>query len=240
MQSKKAKLLEIITLKVFLVSILFVTSLFLFALIAEEAVLENEKAFDDKVFRFFSSITTPGFIKTMEYFTFFGSSQFLIPAYIVLIGYFLFRNKLRYAIDIGIIGASSTALMFALKQIFHRQRPDLPIIKGITTYSFPSGHTLSVFIFCSILIFIIRNGRWKSLYKWITCILLELIAITIGASRIALKVHYPTDVIASFCLGIVWVILSLWILKKLNRKYLIKSNLSSADSETDLKLSEQH
>jgi undecaprenyl-diphosphatase len=227
MEKKKKILLELISLKVVLVSLLFIVSLFIFALIAREAVLENEKAFDDKVFAFFASISTPAFIKTMEVFTFFGSSQFLLPAYLVLIGYFFWEKKIRYGLDIAIIGISSTALMFALKQIFHRQRPDLPIIKALATYSFPSGHTLSTFIFCSIFIFILKNGRWKPAYKWIVSTLLIIIAITIGASRIALKAHYPTDVIASFCLGVVWVILSLSLLRAINRKYMINKSLTS-------------
>lgn len=225
--NKNKKIVQLISLKVLLVSLLFIASLFIFALIAQETVLENEKIFDDKVFALISSFSTPGFIQTMKVFTFFGSTQFLFPAYIALTGYFFFRKKIRYGTDIAIIGASSTALMFCLKQIFHRQRPDLPILKGITTYSFPSGHALSSFIFCSILIFIIRNGTWKNIYKWIATILLLFFSITIGISRIILKVHYPTDVIASFCLGIVWVIVSLWLLRKINRKYLVKSNLST-------------
>ena len=233
-QIRNKKIFEIISLKVIIVSILFVLSLFFFALIAHEAVLENQKAFDDKVFAFFSSISTPDFINTMKVFTFFGSSLFLLPAYFVLVGYFVFRKKFRYAIDISIIGLISTALMFTLKQIFHRQRPDLPIIKGITTYSFPSGHALSSFIFCSILIFIIQYGKWKSVYKWIATFLLLIFSITIGISRIALRAHYPTDVIASFCLGIVWVILSLWLLSKINRQYMVKSNLSSSENKQNI------
>ncbi len=229
--TKNRKVVEIISLKVLLVGILFILSLFFFALIAHEAVLENEKVFDDKVFAFFSSISTQSFISTMKFFTFFGSSLFLLPAYFVLVGYLLFRKKFRYAIDISIIGIISTALIFTLKQVFHRQRPDLPIIKGITTYSFPSGHALSSFIFFSILIFIIQYGNWKKVYKWIMTFLLLIFSITIGVSRIALRAHYPTDVIASFCLGIVWVIVSLWLLSKINRRYMVKSNLSSEDNK---------
>jgi undecaprenyl-diphosphatase len=123
-------------------------------------------------------------------------------------------------------------MMFALKDLFHRERPTLPIINGLSTYSFPSGHALSSFILCSIFIFIIRNGHWKPVYKWIVSILLLLLAITIGISRIVLKVHFPTDVIASFCLGIAWVIFSLWLFKKINRKYMIRKDLSSAKAPT--------
>ena len=49
--------------------------------------------------------------------------------------------------------------------------------------------------------------------KWIVTIGLLLIAITIGVSRIILRMHYPTDVIASLCLGIVWVIISFSLLR---------------------------
>ena len=229
MQSERKKILEVISLKVLVVSVLFVLSLFVFAFIADEAVLEQEKSFDDKVFAFFGSFSTAGVVQVMKIFTFFGSVQFLFPAYVVLVGYFLFRKKYRYGSDIAIIGLTSSLMMFTLKELFHRERPSLPIIRGISTYSFPSGHALSSFILCSIFIFIIRNGHWKPLYKWIATVLLLMFALTIGISRIILKVHYPTDVIASFCLGIAWVIFSLWLFKKINRKYMVRKDLSAAN-----------
>ena len=228
MEKAKKYVLELISIKVLVVSILFVFCLFAFAYIADEAVFENENKFDSSVFSFFAPFSTPGLVSVMKVFTFFGSVQFLVPAYIFLIGYFLMKKKYRYASDIAIIGVTSSAMMFWLKDLFHRERPMLPIIQGLSTYSFPSGHALSSFILCSIFIFIIRNGHWKPLYKWIVTILLLSFAITIGVSRIVLKVHYPTDVVASLCLGIAWVIFSLWLLKKINRKYMIRKDLSAA------------
>ncbi|MBA2251041.1 MAG: phosphatase PAP2 family protein [Chitinophagaceae bacterium] len=204
-----------ISLKLVLTGILFLVCLFTFSLIAHEAVLEKEEVFDNKVFSFFSSFSSPGFINLMEIFTFFGSSTFLLSAYVVIIGFFFIRKQYRYGIDIAIIALSSTGLMYVLKQIFHRQRPDLPIIKGITSYSFPSGHTLSSFIFCSILVYIIYNSALQKWLKWLLSVFLVLFAITIGMSRIVLKAHFPTDVAASFCLGIIWVILAFWLLRKI-------------------------
>ena len=226
----RKKILEMLSVEVLLVSILFIVSLFVFGFIVQEVVLENEKAFDDKVYGFFSPLATPRFIEVMKIFTFLGSVQFLIPAYIVLIGYFIIKKQTRYTIDIAIIALSSTALIFGLKYFFHRQRPSLPIIRTLTTYSFPSGHMLSSFVFCSILAFIIIKGKWKKIYKWLASIVLFLLAVTIGISRIVLKAHFPTDVIASLCLGIVWVILSFYILKKIEREYMIKTKIFSGQS----------
>lgn len=232
MLSKKEKIVELISLKVLLVGVLFIVSIFSFAFLAKGVVEGKERHIDNSVFSFFDQFSTPAVIHAMKIISFFGSVYFLIPAYVVLIGYFILRKKYRNAVDIAIIGITSNALMFALKAIFHRQRPDLPIIKGIYTYSFPSGHALSSFILFSILIFIIRSGELKKIYKWIATILFLLFSIIIGISRIILRAHYPTDVMASFFLGIVWVIVSLWLLKKINRQYMIKNNLTPTKMKT--------
>jgi membrane-associated phospholipid phosphatase len=217
------KLLGLLSLEVLLVSALFVVSLFLFAFIADSVATGHEKLFDDKVFTFFSSYTTPGFIRVMKLFTFLGSAEFLIPAYLILIIYFIFKKFYRHAIHVFIIASCSTALLFILKSIFQRQRPSLPIIRTLTTYSFPSGHMLSSFVFCSILCFIVVKSRWKLFYKWLASVFLFLFAFIIGISRIVLKAHYPTDVIASLFLGIAWVIASFFLLRKMNRSYAIKN-----------------
>ena len=232
MEKAKKNVLELISIKLILISVLFIISLFTFAFIADQVVFGDEKRFDDSVFSFFASFSSPELVAFMTVFTFFGSVQFLVPAYIILIGYFIVKKKYRYGSDIAIIGVTSSLMMFWLKDLFHRERPLLPIIHGLSTYSFPSGHTLSSFILCSIFIFIIQNGHWKPFYKWLVSSLLILVAITIGVSRIILKKHFPTDVAASFCLGIAWVIFSLWLLKKINRKYMIRKDLSAAKAPT--------
>ncbi|HEY2726071.1 MAG TPA: phosphatase PAP2 family protein [Parafilimonas sp.] len=219
-QTSFKKILSLFSLEVLLVSVLFVLSLFVFAFIAKGVITGNEKTFDDKVFAFFSSYATPGFIQAMKVFTFLGSALFLITAYLILIAYFILKKFYRYAIDIAVIALSSTVLLFILKSIFQRQRPSLPIIRTITTYSFPSGHMLSSFVFCSILSFIVIKSRWKLFYKCLATTLLFLFAIMVGISRIVLKAHYATDVIASLFLGIAWVIASFYMLKKVNEKYL--------------------
>ena len=202
---------------------LLIASVLIFAVIADEAVLEHENRIDDVIFSFFDSITTLGLIKMMIVFTFFGSAKFLFPAYAVLVAYFFIRKKSIYAIETAIIGLSSQCLLYGLKQIFHRQRPVASLVKNITTYSFPSGHTFSSFVFCSLLIYIIQRTRLNASYKWLISTLLFLFGLMISISRIALKVHYPTDVFASLCLALSWIVLLLWALNNVN-KALIKAD----------------
>ncbi len=216
MENKNKKVLKWFSLNVIISICLLIAGVFVFALIADEAVLEHENRVDGIVFSFFDSITTPGLIKVMKVFTFLGSAPFLFPAYVILVVYFFIRKKFIYAIEIGIIGLSSQCLLYALKQIFHRQRPGASLIKNLTTYSFPSGHTFSSFIFYSILIYVVQHSKLKTKYKWIMSILLFLIALTISMSRVVLKVHYPTDVFASLGLALAWVVLLLWLSSKIN------------------------
>ncbi len=207
------------SLKLIVISSLFFGSLFIFAWITHKAVYGNEQAFDNKVFSFFSRFSSlPLLVRFMRMFTFFGSSTFLLPAYVVLLLYLVSKKKYRYSLHIAIVAISSTALMFALKEITHRHRPELPLVQGITNYSFPSGHALSSFIFCGIFVYVVWHRQLSPFYKWLYTSLLFCFAITIGISRIILKVHYPTDVIASLCLGTEWAIASLWIMKKISRK----------------------
>jgi len=222
MDKRIQALLKEISLKVLLLAALFLGALFLFAFIAHEAVYEQEDAFDAHVHAYLLAHTTPVLVEVAKGFTYLGSSLFLLPTYILLVGILIINKKKRTALDVSIVAISSFIMMQLLKQVFHRKRPDLPIIKTIHSYSFPSGHSLSSFIFCSILAYLVWNGKGHVAAKWVLTIILLLLALAIGASRIVLNVHFATDVIAGFCLGVIWVILSFWIIRRINHRRLLQ------------------
>ena len=225
MRKKIDDLIAQVPLKIFAVTLLFIIALVLFAYIADEIVLENNSVFDTQVMNYVHTHETLQLIQIMKVVTFFGSSQFLLPAYILLIIFYVIKKNTAYAIDIAIIGISSTAIMFLLKGIFKRHRPPMPIVKTIVGYSFPSGHSLSSFIFCSILVYLIFQSSLTRTLKYLISLLLLLFALTIGLSRIVLNVHFASDVIAGFCLGLVLVIVSFNIMRKIR-----KANPATADT----------
>jgi len=209
---------EIITeieLKTLFVSLLFIASLFVFGFLAHEVVGEDETGFDSKAFHFFAGFNGPRFISVNRVLTFFGSTYFIISAYVALIVFLWFIHRRSDAINVTIVAASSTLLMLGLKQFFHRHRPELPLVKTLTNFSFPSGHALCSFIFCSVIIYLVDKSNLDLKWKWVFSILLVLFSIIIGISRIVLRYHYATDVLAGFCVGFAWVIFSLWLERKL-------------------------
>lgn len=117
-------------------------------------------------------------------------------------------------IILGAVG-SGALLGSLLKLGFDRPRPD--IVEHLThaaSSSFPSGHaTLSAVAFLTLGALMARgqqNGRVKALVLG-GAILLTLL---VGFSRIYLGVHWPTDVLAGWCLGAAWAALWWLILRR--------------------------
>jgi membrane-associated phospholipid phosphatase len=217
MKKKIATILKKVPLELLTVALLFLISLFLFSFIVQEAVYGKEDFFDQQSIRFFAAHSSDATIAFMKRITFFGSSTFLLPAYIVLIIRYLLKKDVQNAVEIGVIGASSTLVMFGLKEFFRRQRPEMPIIKGISGYSFPSGHALSSFIFFTILAHLVWQENLPAPVKYLLTVCCMLCAVLIGVSRLVLNVHYATDVIGGLCLGIIWVIVSFAVLKRFRK-----------------------
>ena len=199
-----------LSFKLVAMAIFLMAALFVFIFLVHESVLEHEDVFDSRVSAFFSRFNSPGFIEAMRVFTFVGSSYFLLPAYTFLAGYFLIKKNRSYSINIALMGFASTAVVHGLKLVFHRHRPEVSLIPTIETYSFPSGHTVSSLIFCAILGWLVWHGNLRLLYKYVMLTLLLLCALTVGVSRIVLGAHYPSDVLAGFCLGSAWIICAWW------------------------------
>lgn len=207
-----------LSLRLLLTGGLFLVALLLFAFIADEMVLEQENRFDLGIFAALKPLQSPGLTRVMTFVTFFGSHYFLLPAYLLLIAWALFfRRNRTLSLDITAIGTVGTLIMFSLKSFFHRQRPPNPLVHNVLGFSFPSGHSFSAFTFYGLIIYII----WKQVppwgARWPASIFLFLWAATIAFSRVYLRVHYASDVLAGACLCVVWLGICTWILRRLAR-----------------------
>jgi len=148
--------------------------------------------------------------------TFLGKHQFLIPANLLLIFYFLFVHKRTwFSIRVASVALSSLILMFTLKRLFHRKRPLIPLLEPARGLSFPSGHAMMSVTFYGLLIYIISNTiKNKPLKRTLISSLIVLIA-AIGFSRVYLRVHYASDVMAGYIVGLLWLLVALDILYRL-------------------------
>jgi undecaprenyl-diphosphatase len=81
--------------------------------------------------------------------------------------------------------------------------------------SFPSGHSLMSFTFYGLLIYLVWKNVESKLWSSILVTLLLVTILFIGISRVYLEVHYATDVMAGFCLGLMWLVLAIYALEKM-------------------------
>jgi undecaprenyl-diphosphatase len=118
---------------------------------------------------------------------------------------FIYRHHFREAGTLFFGYAFGSSLVPALKLLFARERPPLP--DQVLGYSFPSGHTLSSTVLVGLLLWLgmRRNPARKILYSALAVIWLA----AVGTSRIYLGAHWPSDVIAGFSFGAVFV--TLWL-----------------------------
>lgn len=107
--------------------------------------------------------------------------------------------------------------MFILKRLFNRSRPDIPLLYEAEGLSFPSGHALMSVTFYGLLIYIVYKTFKQKSIKWILISLLMFLIVIIGFTRIYLRVHYTTDVIAGYCIGFLWLVFAVWLLNKMEK-----------------------
>lgn len=218
--------LALLSVEMTIVLVLFVLALVAFLYITRKIFVLHRLSFDNKVFGYLKNHVSERNNDIMLFFTFLGTHEFLIPANLVLIGYFLMKKEKWYSIKVPAIALSSLGLMFLLKFVFHRNRPTIPLLDEAKGLSFPSGHALMSVTFYGLIIYMIFKSVKNKELKWTLISLLVILILAIGFSRIYLRVHYASDVLAGYCIGFLWLVFTVWLLNKIE-----KYSLSKIDPE---------
>lgn len=173
-------------------------------------------AFDDAVYKFISGFISDGMTGFMKLMTFLGSG-WSITALAAAIPFFVFilKKKKYYAaaLMVPLNIAAGSLLNEILKRIFLRPRPDIHRLITVTGYSFPSGHSMNSMIFYGFIIYLLLSYA-RPRYRYAAASILGLMILLIGTSRIYLGVHYASDVIAGFIMGLAWLALFIRIAKR--------------------------
>jgi undecaprenyl-diphosphatase len=137
----------------------------------------------------------------------YGAPSRLSPLGLLAAAVFLIRGWRRGALLVVLTLAGAWVLDTGLKLFFARVRP-VPFYDyypAPSSYSFPSGHALfSVCFFGGLAVLLghrIRSGAVRAAL-WLVA---GVIILLIGASRVYLGVHYPTDVVGGYAVGLAWV-----------------------------------
>lgn len=146
------------------------------------------------------------FVTAMNTLSTLGSAPVYIAVFAVVVGWLLWRRLPRLALFVVVTVAGSSLLNQVVKVAVDRSRPVLPDpVAHANGMSFPSGHAQSAVVAYSVLLLVflpVLRGTWRP-----TAVAVAVLMILgIGFSRVALGVHYVSDVLAGYVLGGAWVL----------------------------------
>ena len=129
----------------------------------------------------------------------------------LIMGLLLLKRRFHDAITLALLVGGSGVINVIIKPLFSRERPEIwPWLVDETGYSFPSGHSmLSAALIVGLIII-----SWRSRWHWAISLVGMILIFTVGISRLYLGVHYPSDVLAGWCI-VGMIVCSILITEKL-------------------------
>ncbi len=208
-----------------------------FGYIAEEVVEGDTTAFDRHVlvlFRHASDLSIPigpAWLQEMARdVTSLGSYAVLGLMVLLVLGYIVMLGKRGAAVFMLTSVLGGQVLSTVLKVLFERPRPDLvPHATRVFTASFPSAHAMLsavTYLTLGALLTRVVPSHTVKVYVMSTAAFLTLI---VGVSRVYLGVHWPTDVLAGWCVGSAWAVLCWAVALKLQRAGAVEKPIETSD-----------
>lgn len=193
-------------------------SLIIFLILTYGVVLHEEwiHTFDSYFGHLVRGFATPSLTSFMIHLTKLGNFESLL-GFTVGAGLILFLiRKIKAALFLLINGIVLAAPIDTLvKHFVNRPRPTLPHLVPVHSSSFPSGHSMSIMVIAGSLLLLANRLLKKNTQKLIVDLLLIIIILGIGISRIYVGVHFASDVLGGWSLGLVTLTISEWIFNQI-------------------------
>lgn len=166
--------------------------------------------------------------------TAFGGGSVVTLLVVVVVGFLLVARHPKTAAVVAGCAIFAGLSGVLLKQVFQRARPDpTRAILTLESFSFPSGHSLisaAVYPILGVLLAAVVESKAVKIYCFAVGLLMMIL---IGISRIYLGVHYATDVLAGWCLGLSFGLLSWDVFRRLQRAGLVEEEPIAQDTEPE-------
>jgi undecaprenyl-diphosphatase len=196
----------------------------------------KEGCLDDPIRHFFYGLRSDALTPLAIGITDLSNTKFIIALCLILL--ILPQTRNIYGIPVSMGAIFVTILNKTMKHIIQRPRPeDIEHLVQEGGYSFPSGHSItSMFVYGMLLYLIwihVKNRRLRNILSVLVMIPLVLV----GPSRIYLGVHYPTDVLAGWCLGFVVLMAAIGVMQRITAGREIMKFMDMAAAAVAMKFS---
>jgi undecaprenyl-diphosphatase len=148
-----------------------------------------------------------------------GGTVVLTLLTLASIGFMLLTRRWGAAFFVLVSVVGGTLISTTLKNVFDRARPDVvPHAMEATSASFPSGHSMLAMVTYLTLGAVLAEVQTRPRIKIYILSWAVFLALIVGLTRVYLGVHWPTDVLAGWCIGSAWALLcgsvALWLQRR--------------------------
>ena len=182
--------------------VFFIAGLGFLGVLQDVIAKDSLMASDQAVYHFLQSLRTPWMDNIFVAVTELGDSFVNIALACMVLLILFVKRCYRAAVFWFFVITGELLTVQLLKWLIHLPRP-IDIYNGVSIYGFPSGHTtMSVVLYGFLAIIMVRQvlGYWR----WVLFSTVVLIAFAIGFSRVYLGVHWLSDVLGGYCIGVSW------------------------------------
>jgi membrane-associated phospholipid phosphatase len=161
-------------------------------------------SFDRSFLLWLHQFANPQLDRVMLFFTSLGDPPTVVTIFLMTIVWLVLKRHYTDGIRFAIACAGGIVINQEMKLFFAKPRPELwPRLITDMTFSFPSGHAVGSMIIYGFMAHILAKELQQ--YKLYIYAIAITIIIATGLSRLYLGVHYPTDIIAGYGVGILWL-----------------------------------
>ncbi|MEO0557583.1 MAG: phosphatase PAP2 family protein [Bacteroidota bacterium] len=143
--------------------------------------------------------------------TFFGNNATIVTLVVLVALGLVLAKRIGLAVRVVFASGLGGILVVTLKQIFQRARPIEQLLPA-GGFSFPSGHAFAATVFYGMMVVLVwrlTDRRWA---RALAALLGPLVILAVGLSRVYLNVHYLSDVLAGWSIGLAWLVASLLLI----------------------------
>ncbi len=176
-------------------------------------VIEREAfAFDTSFLLWLHQFANPNLDIVMLTITRLADPEVVVSIAVISLGILWWQHYRQEAKIFALACLGAAILNTGLKLLFSKPRPQLwPRLISETSFSFPSGHALGSLVFYGLIAYELATHYPK--FSQMIYSLAVGVIVAISISRLYLGVHWPTDVIAGGCIGFLWLMLCITMLK---------------------------
>ena len=149
---------------------------------------------------------SPEVVEVLQGITDLGGNGAAVYVFALATAALLLRGQRRLAAYVLTTGIGLAILVPVTKAVIGRPRPQvpLPVVDIPSNASFPSGHAMVSVVMWTILALVLMPAVRRRARPWLLAGAL-LVAVAVGMTRLALGVHFVSDVLAGWALGVGWL-----------------------------------